>query len=317
MECQHASELIISAADGELVDATLLTEARLHCITCPECRAIERLLEREHALSVPVAPESLVSRLDAIARDEARRVARPVVTEAPSMVPPISPQRQWSRFVALAGAAAVLLIGLSVGALINGPAGEQVAADNETAMQDERASESAAPPDEDARAFSTAEESAIPAYVVFDGVVYARSDEPSPSGLTTVGTIVSDLGTGTSGDHPAMSEPGTVDPLYVQGPDGAYMSFGAVVRSLDEEEYALTSDQPITHFGQWPTLPSAYAVPESSDGSPVFVKRGFDDHGQAFFGPPDIGDAFAIAPGTPVDDPAAGNPNWTWWVKVQ
>jgi hypothetical protein len=29
---------------------------------------------------------------------------------------------------------------------------------------------------------------------------------------------------------------------------------------------------------------------------------------------PDRG--FAIAPGTPSGDPAAGNPNWTWWLPV-
>lgn len=324
MECQHASELIISAADGELVDAALLTEARMHCVTCPQCRAVERLLEREPALPSPKAPESLVTRLESAAADVAREyretAAAPVVV-LPAETPSLTTRRRWIGIVALASTAAVLFVGVSIGALVIGlRAGHQVASETEVELREDSA---AAPSTGDTGAEDTlamgAQESVAPAYVVFDGFVYMQSAEAAPSQLATAGTVISDLGTGSSGEHTAMSLPGTVDPVFVQGPAGGYMSFSRVTRTLAQAEYALASDTPITHFGRWPALPSAYAVPGSADGSPTFTERGFDDHGRAIFAPATrvFDDAFAIAPGTAEGDPAAGNPNWTWWVKVE
>lgn len=324
MECQHATELIISAADGELVDAALLTEARMHCVTCPHCRAVERLLEREPALQSPKAPVALVSRIESaaaeIALEHREAAAAPAVEPTPATPSPTA-RRRWVGIVALASTAAVLFVGLSVGALMIGMfAGHDEASETVVELREDPAAEpeAGAAGTQDTLAAGT-QESVAPAYVVFDGVVYVQSAEAVPSLLATAGTVVSDLGTGSSGEHAALSEPGTTDPLFVQGPSGGYMSFSRVTRTLAQTEYALASDAPVTHFGRWPTLPSAYGVPENADGSPTFTERGFDDHGQPVFAPATrvFDGAFAIAPGTGEGDPAAGNPNWTWWVKVE
>jgi hypothetical protein len=43
-----------------------------------------------------------------------------------------------------------------------------------------------------------------------------------------------------------------------------------------------------------------------------------DDRGREVFVPfgAYVSGGFALAPGTPADDPAAGNPNWTWWEPI-
>lgn len=328
MECQHATELIISAADGDLVDAALLTEARLHCATCPDCLRVERLLQREAALSAPKAPASLVARLETLGADiarEHRESASPPVAELPSDVLPAGqqhlPRRRWVGAVALVSTAAVLFLAMSVSTLVLNSRGGQQEKAEETAF-DLRTQDSAASAPESAAGdvpAPTAELQAAPAYVVFEGLVYVQSAEAVPSVLTTAGTVVSDLGTGSSGDHTVMSAPGTVDPVFVQTEAGTYLSFSRVVRTFARSPYALASETPIATFGQWPGLPAAYLAPENADGSPTFSKRGFDDHGQSVFAPATrvLDDAFAIAPGTPEDDPASGNPNWTWWVEVE
>lgn len=328
MECQHATELIISAADGELVDAALLTEARLHCATCPHCRSVERLLERAPSLAAPTAPADLVAHLESLGADiarEHREAASAPPGEFPLEVPLTdtrpSLRRRWIRFGALASAAAVMFVAFGVtGIVMSRQAGQQEA--TEEMVLDLRTDDSAASAPADTAAGEAAPTAALPAapaYVVFDGIVYVQSAQAVPSVLTTAGTVVSDLGTGSSGDHTAMSAPGTVDPVFVQTDGGTYLSFTQVVRTFARSRYALTSETPIARFGEWPTLPDEYPAPENADGSPTFSKRGFDDHGQSVYSPATrvLDDAFAIAPGTPAEDPAAGNPNWTWWVKVE
>ncbi len=75
---------------------------------------------------------------------------------------------------------------------------------------------------------------------------------------------------------------------------------------------------PIGSFGKWPLPPPGLPMPTQEDGSPVFKASVVDDHGQRIYvaeeGYPREG--IAIAPNTSSNDPAAGNPNWTWWEPI-
>jgi hypothetical protein len=100
---------------------------------------------------------------------------------------------------------------------------------------------------------------------------------------------------------------------------GGYLEFARVVRSLGRMEYGLVTGTPLQWYGQWPTLPARFTTPLSPDGSPTFVLAAKDDLGVDVYIPPSgrIADGFAVAPGTQPTDPAAGDPNWTWWEPLR
>ena len=91
-----------------------------------------------------------------------------------------------------------------------------------------------------------------------------------------------------------------------------------MTRVLSGKTFQLTTGTPITRFGEWPTLPSQYPQPTQPDGSPTFRQSGADATGVAAYAPPGgpPEDGFAIAPGSSPNDPAGGNPNWTWWTPL-
>ena len=73
-------------------------------------------------------------------------------------------------------------------------------------------------------------------------------------------------------------------------------------------------------YGQWPSLPPGVPRPvpaDNPDGSPVFSLDGQDASGTPVYRRvgSDRQTGIAIAPGTTPEDPAAGNPNWTWWAS--
>jgi hypothetical protein len=159
-----------------------------------------------------------------------------------------------------------------------------------------------------------------PPYVVWDGTVYVYAREllEAPSEATTVGVTVSDLDEpGHPRERPVITDPDDQATVFLRTADGGLMGFRRVVRTLGLREYALVTDQAIPTFGTWPSLPSRFETP-GADGSPVFTLIGFDDRNVDVYVPPggDMSDGFAVAPGTPSDDPAAGNPYWTWWEPV-
>jgi hypothetical protein len=76
----------------------------------------------------------------------------------------------------------------------------------------------------------------------------------------------------------------------------------------------------ITEYGGWPTIPPGIPKPtpeNNADGSPVFTLDGQDTSGTPVYRRigADTRLGIAIAPGTAAEDAAAGNPNWTWWVR--
>lgn len=154
-------------------------------------------------------------------------------------------------------------------------------------------------------------------FVTYGAYVYrqAGSSKPSQVGLTGAGTVDMSFSADTAFEmhdvYTAQDEP---DIIYIENA-GSYERFELVTRSFEGKTYVLTSGV-ITSFGAWPTLPSGIPTPSSADGAPVFVEAGTDALGVAVFRRTDAttSTGIAVAPGTAPADPAAGNPNWTWWV---
>jgi hypothetical protein len=161
-------------------------------------------------------------------------------------------------------------------------------------------------------------EPTAPPYVALNGDVWELADSaaPAPTAPTAAGVVISSLSDGDgASEHPASFSGSDRSVLYVAAPDGSYRAFTRVIRTLGRAEYGLVSGGVISRFGRWPSLPSRFVEPESTDGSPEFRRFGFDDLGVDVYVPPAgrTQDGFAVAPGTAGDDPAAGNPGWTWW----
>jgi hypothetical protein len=104
--------------------------------------------------------------------------------------------------------------------------------------------------------------------------------------------------------------------IFVEDPPGHFVAFRSVERMFKGKPYVLSSNGDLTAYGQWPALPSQYATPTASDGSPTFAPAGRDDTGLQVYAPSGTSaeSGFAVAPGTSTSDPAGGNPRWTWWV---
>lgn len=329
MDCLEACEVISAAHDGELVDAALLEQARLHAGSCTACGAFAGMLERIASAPAPRAPEDLIARLEelsAVAAEGIREASAPQPEPEPVLVHEHPRPARWlPRFTAFASAAAVLLVALTVGsiALMNRTGQEAVESTDRTLGE----SELAAPAAEDGTAGASADVTTAvvtqpsPAYVSLDSAVWllAGPAVPEPSVLATAGVVTSALDGQDLTDHPAYFAGTDRSVLYVRTSDGRLLVFERVVRTLGRAPYGLMTGTPIRAFGTWPTLPERLGRPEDDDGTPAFTLFGFDDSGRDVFLPAGqrISDGFALAPGTPADDPAAGNPNWTWWERIE
>lgn len=326
MDCLQAAEIVASEMDGELVDAALLAQASAHCASCPECVPLLHLHARMREVPAPRAPQALVAELESAALRAAADVRdTEIVAELlPELAAASLGRRPWyqsARLLTYASAAAAVLAVFVVGTIVFRGGGQEAADQAGTLMTSEESAPAPAAPEssaaQDGADMRTAELPAPP-YVVFGGAVYVQSDVPTPASLVTAGAVASDLGTGSPTSHTALAVSGTTDPIFIRTVDGRYLSFSLVTRTLGRRTYALASEE-VARFGQWPTLPASLPQPASDDGSPAFGRFGFDDRGADVYVPANEGanEGFAIAPGTPADDPAAGNPNWTWWVPVR
>ena len=343
MDCLSATEIISAAHDGTPVDPGVLADARAHCETCPECAAFAETLLRMEQVAPPRAPIPLVERIIETTRAEAGApVPAPVEQDttsgstAPLQRPGGTLLPSWwqPRMTAFVSAAAVVLVGVVASLALIGQAGltgseadleqslgsftiDATAADD---AGDRGAEESALEAGEAPADSATSTATPAPPYVVWDGTVYVYAGEllEAPSEATTMGVTVSDLDEpGRPRERPVVTDPDDQATIFLRTADGGLMSFKRVVRALGLREYALVTDQAIPTFGTWPRLPSRFETP-GTDGSPVFTLIGFDDRNVDVYVPPggDMSDGFAVAPGTPSDDPAAGNPYWTWWEPV-
>lgn len=157
----------------------------------------------------------------------------------------------------------------------------------------------------------------VPDYITMNGVVY-RSSQTSlaESQLTTAGVTRTALDSG--GDPHALTVYATPTSGRVAiVSDGRTLAFDMVTRTFDGQTYVLTS-RPIVAFGTWPSLPSGFSEPATPEGAPTFVPGPKDDLGVQVYTRPGIAidKGLALAPKTPPNDPAQGNPNWTWWTAV-
>ena len=107
------------------------------------------------------------------------------------------------------------------------------------------------------------------------------------------------------------------DTVYVANDQKRLESLVLVTRTYKGTTYVLKSAD-ITQFDGWPTLPPGVPVPTATDGSPAFALDSTEPSGSPVYhrvgADPRLG--IAIPPGTAADDPAAANPNWTWWVPA-
>jgi hypothetical protein len=147
-------------------------------------------------------------------------------------------------------------------------------------------------------------------------VLAKTTDSVDEESLKTVGTTTSALDGDTVSTHDVLGTADSTD-VWVEADEGSFMTFERVTRTFSGREYALASGA-ITTFGTWPSLPPGVSPPTNADGSPQYVEAGTDSLGVTVYRATnaDASVGIAVAPGAPADDPAAGNPGWTWWVPV-
>jgi len=328
MNCAEVQELLSAAADGGVDDAVRVVEARTHCESCPACARFRDIVALSGPAAAPAAPPELVDSLLLVARDEAARL-RAERAEAPVAIPLAAQAAgrrvSWlPRLTAYVAAAAVVIVSITVLSLSVGRLGGQKTADEaalppETAMSGPAATATpeGGSADEQRDAVGAAA-SVAPSYVALAGRVFrlAGPATAAPSTLTTAGVVSSAFDTtGPTDAFTAWYVRSDTARILLERTPGSLTSFEAVVRSFGGMPYQLVSGSALDTYGTWPTLPSRFATPTDADGSPTFRYLGKDDLGGSVYVPAGgrIEDGFAVAPGTAAADPAAGNPNWTWW----
>ncbi|MCL5887252.1 MAG: zf-HC2 domain-containing protein [Actinobacteria bacterium] len=342
-ECLQIQEIISVAADGERLDAEEIARAKRHCAACESCTRFVGVLANMRKVPTPAVDEGVVvATLAAIVREQQAtkaaaaaevQAAAKAGTEAPgkskSWLPPsIADLLRHPKLVFIGAAASILVVagfGTIVGVrYLMTPAGPQTAfevtADAPMPMGADTAIE--APPPADVPPQAVAPEAA-PAtgarFAVLGENVYQVAESPSlgrPEG-DSIGSIITDLGSGSTGSHQAYAtrEVGTI---MILGPDDVLYEATLVTRTLRGRTFALTSGT-LGAFGMWPILPPRFAPPAEEDGAPTFEQAGRDDQGTPIFAPPGASPeaGFAMAPETSGVESLAGSPNWSWWVPVE
>lgn len=159
-----------------------------------------------------------------------------------------------------------------------------------------------------------------PDYLLYNGYVYSPGAllADANSATPTIGTLSTAFASaGAPQNVPVYRSPLTDGSIVVKGPDGLRL-FTPVIRMMASVKYQLTSGKPIDRFGVWPVLPDRFPAPANSAGTPSFVAAGTDALGVTVYsatGRP-VTEGFAVAPGTSAQDPAGGDPNWTWWAPA-
>ena len=334
MECLKAQQLLSESIEG-IADEAELEEARAHCAGCTECAQFLRMTERLAVLPAPKASTELIDRLVCLGSKEAILLREGAASatervEAERTSPAEKPARflpnWWApRLTAFAAAAAMLLVALvATGIGLGGLLGQQAATDapslDGTDSEATKESPVATAPSAADSTQGAAEfgQMAAPPYIVIDGLVYAPAGPRTveAASLITATPVLTALDTGAT---PTTLQSYRIDnmPLVavLQLADGTYLGFSAVTRSFAGSTFVLESGSLLTAYGQWPTLPARFQVPTSPDGAPTFSFFGKDDARVLIYVPAggQASKGFAVAPGTAPNDPAAGNPNWTWW----
>lgn len=157
------------------------------------------------------------------------------------------------------------------------------------------------------------------AYVVFGGNTYVHQGvSPQPkSELHTAGETIMSFGADALAKTRPVFTGSAAEAIYIENDTPELQRFVLVKRMYKDTVYRLRSGD-IAEYGAWPTIPPGIPRPapeNNPDGSPAFVRDGNDSEGTPVYrrAGADSQTGIAITPGTPANDPAAGNPNWTWW----
>lgn len=345
MDCLDAQRLVSEKLDHAPLDAASLESAKAHCRSCPDCGRFVRALIAVSNSPLPEPPDGLEGRIiSAIHREsavvdphaDAEPTAAIIGSAATAKLPSSSTgrlraamndPRNERAILAWTTAAAVVFVVAGIGAIVGV---RQIFAPPNVMESDSTMSQQQAPattPPEAGRSSGaessladTATATSAPPYITVSGMVY-RAAGPAvgidPNNLKPVGATTSALDSEsppTSREVLTLADPARV---YVADNTGGYLGFDRVIRSYGGRIYALSSGE-IDSYGEWPTLPSGVTRPQSADGSPNYQPLGPDALGVTVYG---IGGSAAqgilVAPVTAPSDPAAQNPDWTWWIPVQ
>lgn len=339
MDCQQAQQVISDRHTPGLLDQHALDEALGHCETCPDCSAFARAVAAIEAIPHPVAPESAITAtMDAIRLEpspfveeqipQMQEIVRPTleVVRKPILGGPIG-------WIAAASAATVFVAAVFVTVrLMSAPLGDgSTAKDAETSAVQappeaaEQLSTEALPEEETAERgsedYGDSPNYALAggSFVSFQNAVYklAGTRNADEAEAEVVGTLRSSLGSTTVRTRDVAIDPRTPATILVEGDDrSAWSVFTAVTRRFSGVTYVLVPGEArLDDFGIWPELPANIPLPASDDGSPVFREAGTDETGVKVYirTGSSATQGIAIAPNTPANDPAGGNPNWTWW----
>jgi hypothetical protein len=347
MDCRQTQEALAAARGGSAAFGVGAGAAE-HTASCPECAAFSAALAALGAIGSPIAPDGLAERITgAIASEAALMDQEALAVQASSLVPGvvtptagsaapgeatpayegtrIPPWLTRTRLWAATGAITLAAASVGVVIIISGRADQaalrQVAEDAARSSAAPNAEVAGAPGAAAPGVVAPIAPAKVPDYVAYQAFAYVAgaANEATPSQATTVGTTQTALRTGTAQTVSVLQTPGSGRSLLLALPTGEYRALTAVTRSLGTRAFQLRSGPSLDRFGAWPGLPQGYAQPMNADGSPYYRAAGRDTLGVAVYvrvgETPEMG--FGIAPGTTATDPAAGNPNWTWWSPIQ
>ncbi|MDR3687015.1 MAG: hypothetical protein P4L93_08690 [Coriobacteriia bacterium] len=344
MECVTAQQVISTALDREPVDSYQLEEAKEHCRTCPECGLFVRAQLVAQQVGLPEPPADLADRVIARVRTEAADAAaaaqaeaaqaeaasaeylRPAPAQGAPAQPPgtLAPKPRTARklprmWVSAAAAAAVIVALLGTGAIVVFGMRE-MSAPPQTASQIYQGAPQVA--DSGATAASSTPQGAAKVTgaqaITVGGMVYKEvgASKLDSGTISVVGSTNSSLGGASVAKRDVYAKTSAIQDtsVYVADDTGQLFQFAPVTRSYAGLTFVLESSE-LTSFDQWPALPAQITPPTTDDGQPTFVYDGTDSSGVRVYRQTNstVTQGIAIAPGTPAKDPAAGNPNWTWW----
>jgi len=350
MECVTAQQVISSALDREPVDSYQLEEAKEHCRTCPECGLFVRAQLVAQQVPLPEPPADLADRVMSRVRAEAAENAtaaeaaaaaataasasaayrRPVPATGTPAQPlgTLAPKPRVARklpriWVSAAAAAAVIVALLGTGAIVVFGMREMSPPPQTNTQIYQGAPQSA---DSASTGFGSAAGSAPQASakatgaraITVGGVVYKQMGASTldSSTVSIVGSTNSSLGGAAIKKRDVYAKTSSVQDkaVYVSDDNGQLLEFTPVTRGYAGMTFVLTSSE-LTSFDQWPGLPAQITPPTTADGQPTFVYDGTDSSGVRVYRQANstVTQGIAIAPNTSANDPAAGNPNWTWW----
>lgn len=349
MDCQEAQAVLSTLSDRGRLTVSQISELREHCAGCGECTSFAEGLSRLRATPGPKAPRGLAKRIVIATAAEAERLAKlraaqeeaAIIEEArrsvlqvvdgPSDLPfgPrwLSRTRLWTITGTVAAAALVIGFAFIASSQINDNKATETAV--KEAVQRELGAgvvgQPAAPPMTSTdTASSTADygvAGAAPAAISWQGKVFVPDQAVrtvNASELTSQGVVLLP-GAADQSDKTAYSWANDTSAIVVETAPGTFQVYVPVVRMFDAGTYQLATGSSLQRSGQWPDLPVGMTQPTSADGSPVFVSAGTDALGVQVFtrAGETAAQGIAVPPGTKSSDPAAGNPNWTWWTRLR